>query len=593
MLELKMKKNFLSIFLPALFIALAACGSVSSANTQPANNMSAPPSVPAVVEPAPQPKAELFEGDGGKGIRLTVLEPAGKGLAKEEQYLTSFVQGILTGDLNRVTALTILDRQNLDKVISEQLHSFSGIYSEDERIRIGELTNAQLMLTGDLLKTRTGFSLQLAITDTQKGERRASATITATSLEFEKATIIKDAALQLLGQLGIKLTEKGKTILYSGVQTQAAAVNAEAALAKALTAQKNGTLVEALSYYYQAVNYDSTLSEAASRLNILTADISSGNMGEDVRNDIQWRKNWVARLEECERYFAGYMKEPAPYTLFYSTDLKQGKVDYAKETLEIGFTLYLIPNDSWFDIPQNVVNQVQKGLRATGRAGDWGLNWPAKSTAGASPFTGKEDRLAVTVQLLNDKGKVIGSQNVTLPYGWKTGFSDEALSLIPVDSRMELRFTSVKADDITDKLNINIASINGENAQTASKNKRINIMPSYGEIYDRGRYAHGRYFQVAPQSSERQLNWNDAKTYCDSLNIGGYNDWRLPNREELDWMYKNLKAKGLGGFSDSWYWSSSEHYNDFAWYQSFSDGYNFNYLKNNSIGVRAVRAFNP
>jgi hypothetical protein len=58
-------------------------------------------------------------------------------------------------------------------------------------------------------------------------------------------------------------------------------------------------------------------------------------------------------------------------------------------------------------------------------------------------------------------------------------------------------------------------------------------------------------------------------------------------------MYKNLKTKGLGEFSDSWYWSSLEHYSDFAWYQSFSDGYNFNYLKSNPIGVRAVRAFNP
>jgi hypothetical protein len=280
--------------------------------------------------------------------------------------------------------------------------------------------------------------------------------------------------------MGVELSARAKTELSAAAPQQS--VNAQTALAQGITAQRQGTEAAALSYYIQSNNYDPGLAEAASRLNVLSANISSGNMGEDVRNDIQWRRNWIARLEECERYFANYMREPAPYTLVYSTDLKQGKVDYEKETIDInGVTIYLIANRTWFAVPEQVVYKVWAGITNTGRTREWGLNWPSKSIAGTSPFVSKEDRFNVTAELCNDQGKVIGRQNVMLPYGWKTNFSrsNGMLTVTPVDdSKMEVTFPAVKVDDITDKLNINIAGINGENVQTASRDKRISIMPA-------------------------------------------------------------------------------------------------------------------
>jgi len=62
----------------------------------------------------------------------------------------------------------------------------------------------------------------------------------------------------------------------------------------------------------------------------------------------------------------------------------------------------------------------------------------------------------------------------------------------------------------------------------------------------------------------------------------------------LNFMYKNLKQKDLGGFSNNLYWSSSQdmyHYR-FAWSQRFSDGYQGDTVyKNDTNSVRAVRAF--
>ena len=68
-----------------------------------------------------------------------------------------------------------------------------------------------------------------------------------------------------------------------------------------------------------------------------------------------------------------------------------------------------------------------------------------------------------------------------------------------------------------------------------------------------------------------------------------YNDWFLPSQAELHLMYTNIN--GSGGFVQNIYWSSSEYSANNAWYQWFNNGYQFDYTKNTTLHVRAVRAF--
>ncbi len=78
------------------------------------------------------------------------------------------------------------------------------------------------------------------------------------------------------------------------------------------------------------------------------------------------------------------------------------------------------------------------------------------------------------------------------------------------------------------------------------------------------------------------------------LVLNSYNDWFLPSKNELNLMYLNLKTNYLGGNWSSNYWSSSEYLNNAsenACVQSFDDGSQGNTSKNQSFGVRAVRAF--
>ena len=74
---------------------------------------------------------------------------------------------------------------------------------------------------------------------------------------------------------------------------------------------------------------------------------------------------------------------------------------------------------------------------------------------------------------------------------------------------------------------------------------------------------------------------------------GGYTDWYLPSKEELNKLRMN--RDGIGGFADDFYWSSSEYGVDgvLAWYQNFHIGADQGAIDKGirTFNVRAIRAF--
>jgi hypothetical protein len=79
---------------------------------------------------------------------------------------------------------------------------------------------------------------------------------------------------------------------------------------------------------------------------------------------------------------------------------------------------------------------------------------------------------------------------------------------------------------------------------------------------------------------------------------GGYTDWFLPSKDELNEMYQNkatinttATANSGADFSNIYYWSSTESGNDDAWTQYFSNSNQASFSKGGAAFVRAVRAF--
>lgn len=70
-----------------------------------------------------------------------------------------------------------------------------------------------------------------------------------------------------------------------------------------------------------------------------------------------------------------------------------------------------------------------------------------------------------------------------------------------------------------------------------------------------------------------------------------YDDWFLPSKDELQLIYTNLHKNKMGGFENSYYWSSSEKDEFSAWYQSFSNGKQDFLPRDKFLDVRPIRAF--
>ena len=469
-LEIYMKNKPFSMFVIFIFIILFSC--VSNQNSQLQTPQQQAVRTPHILlSSAPV----YWDGDGGRGIRLAVLEPAGRGLLNTEQWMLSMIQSSITGDFHKYSAMTIIDRQNLEKVLNEQKQSLSENYSDEDYISIGKLTNAKYILTGSITRTTTAYLLELCVTDVETGERRASFTPQAVSpFTLENLSVIKEATTELLLQLGLNLTEQGLQELNRAVNT--GRVQAETALARGINAQRHGTVVEALSYFIQANNYDSGLTEAASRMNILAANITSGNIGEDIRNEIAWRRQWIARLQETETFYATILKEPQPFYIVYSTNIQQGTIDFQRETTDLSIWMGFYPDFIWSNQINEVINAVRNGLQATRRAETWGLDWPAKTLGSPSPFNNRTNNSTSTVlvEIINDQGRSIGRQTVRVPYGFE--IMDTVVTPL-WQWEGNVSFPAVDANFITDTLTIHIASIDGLTAENAARQKRLSVMP--------------------------------------------------------------------------------------------------------------------
>lgn len=102
---------------------------------------------------------------------------------------------------------------------------------------------------------------------------------------------------------------------------------------------------------------------------------------------------------------------------------------------------------------------------------------------------------------------------------------------------------------------------------------------------------------VALKDAPKEMNWEDAKKYCDELDAD-CDGWHLPEKEELMLIYVNkdiineaLKKHGGKSMKEDWYWSSSEYTNFSAWGQNFYGGYIYGYYKSTNINyVRPVLA---
>ncbi len=102
-------------------------------------------------------------------------------------------------------------------------------------------------------------------------------------------------------------------------------------------------------------------------------------------------------------------------------------------------------------------------------------------------------------------------------------------------------------------------------------------------------YAGVHGYMTTPSIPSIVRVWDPAVAYCEALDFGGYSDWYLPARGELDdVLYHNKGALNMGS---AYYWSATEFDSARAWGLGFSDGGQYENPKNVVGDVRCVRRY--
>ena len=101
----------------------------------------------------------------------------------------------------------------------------------------------------------------------------------------------------------------------------------------------------------------------------------------------------------------------------------------------------------------------------------------------------------------------------------------------------------------------------------------------------------GKHGLIAAKEDENgEYDWYEAMGICENKNAGGFTDWFLPNKVQLNELYKNREL--IKNFAVDYYWSSLEYDINRAWYQYFFNSVTQEYgSKSNTCKVRAVRYF--
>jgi uncharacterized protein (TIGR02145 family) len=560
-------------------------------------------------------RQQNYTGSGGKGTSLTIYVPQTTGLAKDQNYIPALVHGEIVNNFSNYSAISILDWERLDdiyvKLVSEK---YDNNAEAKQDAMLGRLVPTTHFLTGNITKTATGYNIKMNITATADKVAAVSYSGTFTFAELDNLTGIRRVSLELLTKMGVELTEKARQELTGVVETNQ--ILAQTALAKGVTAQRQGMEVAALSYYYQATGFNPALKEAIKRSSKIAASISTGNIGADVRNnDAQWRNNWVAKLKETEEvFYKMIMTEIAAplYTLTYLTDIQAININHQTGTTDLGITIGLSADRTWFDVMGQALESVRvilDGLNATNKKSVWGLaKWPMAGVSAANPFDSASKKtydIVVLFELVNQSGRVVGNRTVKLNPAFCIERENNGRFVIVstgdnIDSVVTVK--DVKANDTGDKLTIRVAAINGlppqktrftknavqvvEKLNDPRNGKRYNIVRIGGKMWmaENLNYQTGHSWcyendEFNCKKYGRLYDWNTAARACPS-------GWRLPSNQDWDILVKTAGGKKAAG-------KKLKAKNGWNNYGNGTDDYDFSaipggYYWNNNIGSFSV-----
>ena len=128
--------------------------------------------------------------------------------------------------------------------------------------------------------------------------------------------------------------------------------------------------------------------------------------------------------------------------------------------------------------------------------------------------------------------------------------------------------------------------------RTSGEEERLHAAPSFRFIMANGVVSDFRTgLQWAAKDNGRDINWQNARAYCQNYSGGGHTDWRLPTVSELKGLHKagiRPESDGIIIITDYYLWSSETRGSGAAVLVFDSSGYRSRYTQKRSDDFRAL-----
>lgn len=339
----------------------SANNSTSSVAVAPSQNANSPTSS-AAAPTAQQQAKNPYSGDGGKGITIAVPRPVMQNSTRADNWMPQLFQDLLTGDLAKFSAMKVIDRVNEQLVLAEQNNSASGNYSDDDYIKIGNLTNAQYIVAGNIQNVSGRYNVSFRINNTETNEIKATFNKAYPIGDIETGFAAKEAVKELLAGMGVTLTDAGEKSLLVIQQVE---VRATAQLARGVVAANSNNIVESLGFLSEALGSNKTRNEANHYIHQFFGNIQTANIRERAAFAIAQKEKWEKIFLDLDQY----MWRNAPIFV-YDFSVVEDKIDISRKqvTIVIKPGIKVVPNrtalvvyktivDNWLQIIKNPENK--------------------------------------------------------------------------------------------------------------------------------------------------------------------------------------------------------------------------------------------
>ena len=306
--------------------------------------------------------APLYTGDGGKGIVIAVPTPVMRNNTAVDKWMPQLFQDLITGDLARYSAMTVLDRTNESLVIAEQTLSETGLYSDNDYIELGNMTNARYIAAGNIQNVSGRYNVSFRINNIETNEIKASFSKAYSLNDIETGLAAKEAVRELLAGMGVELTADGEKSLLA---IQPVDVRATAQLARGLAAAKSDNIVESLAFLSDALNSNSTRNEANKHIKSFFVDIPTGSIRERANYAQAQAEKWNKIFSDLEMYLIRNLP-----IIIYDFSVVEDKINISNKTVELKISpgVKIVPNrtallvyktivDNWILVRKNAENK--------------------------------------------------------------------------------------------------------------------------------------------------------------------------------------------------------------------------------------------